>query len=656
MSNSTYNINDYKDFKNLMSMRMNDNMTNFGMNDFMNMMTMNINNMNIGTNNPMNMMNIGMNNTIVPNTKEEKEKMNKNGIVIGIDFGTSGIACAYGFLDNENNPTGVYFDGQADKNKIPSEIILDDDLKVKAFGNKCTQYYNSLNEKKYHHFYKIKMNLYDRIYKIKARNSDKEVDIQCIIKLMLIEIKKKAIEQIKITIPSLDENKIHWVITVPAIWELKSKQIMINAAQEAGMIREDDDISNFFALEPEAASIYYQNSPQADQEIKDSVAPFIVCDFGGGTVDIVTQIKTRTNSGLQFEENFPPIGGCDGCNKINEYFMERIIKELFGEKCFNEAKINICKNRYNEWIKFEKKIEEFKKKFISQEEQINGKQSINCYIFQEYYKKDINVLIENFNKKHKNYELKIDKNWKIYFPFKIIYDLMDELTDKISKYIFAIIEEVPIETIIFSGGASVNPILRQLIKDKVSRQLSQDKFMYKKNLKFVQSHNPEVAISYGSVLFSYDHNIISPRKAKYSFGIKMRDDWNEEMHHNGGIKIYDELDKKDKCENLFSKFIDKNENITSEEEIVKSYKMCFSKVTVELYKTEYKNITFCDEKDEKGNLKIFKFGEFIIDVGDSFDISNRDAEVKMKIGGTFISAEAKYLKTEKSVKISCLFE
>ena len=60
--------------------------------------------------------------------------------------------------------------------------------------------------------------------------------------------------------------------------------------------------------------------------------------------------------------------------------------------------------------------------------------------------------------------------------------------------------------------------------------------------------------------------------------------------------------------------------------------MCFSKVAVELYKTKYKNITFCDEKDEKGNLKIFKFGEFIIDVGDNFDIKKRKAKVKMKIG------------------------
>jgi len=459
-----------------------------------------------------------------------KTKINKNGIVIGIDFGTSGIACAYGFFKNKNEPTPVYFNGQADKNKISTEIILDDNLNVIAFGDECSSYYNLIKKKNYHHFDKIKMNLYDRIYKVKARNSNKEVDIQYIIKLMLLEIKKKTIGQIKLSIPSLDENMIHWVITVPAIWELKSKQIMINAAQEAGMIREDDDISNFFALEPEAASIYYQNSPQANQEIKDSENPFIVCDFGGGTVDIVTQRKVKTNSNFQFNEEYPPIGGNYGCNKINEYFMERIIKDLFGEECFNGAKINICKNRYNEWIEFENKIEEFKKKF-TREELISQNYIIDSDIFEHYCNEDIKDLIMKFNKKHKNYELKIHRSWKILFPFKIIYDLMDELTNKISEYISQIIEEVSIETIIFSEGASVNLIIRQLIQDK------------NKSIKIVQSHNPEVAISYGSVLFSYDHNVINPRKAKYSFGIKYRREWNEELHHNGGKKIYDELYK-----------------------------------------------------------------------------------------------------------------
>ena len=326
--------------------------------------------------------------------------------------------------------------------------------------------------------------------------------------------------------------------------------------------------------------------------------------------------------------------------------MERIIKEIFGEKCFNEAKNNICRNRYYDWIEFENKIEEFKKKFIKID-LIRKKYSIDCDIFEPYCKKDnkdLKDLLGRFNEKNKNYILEIDRNWRILFPFKIIYDLLEELTNKISKSIKTILEVVSIETLLFSGGASVNPIIRQLIKDKI------------KSINIDQSHNPEVAISYGSVLFSYDHNVISPRKAKYSFGIKVAKKWNEKLHLKGGKKIYDEFDKIYRCENTFSKFIDKNESISSDKEIVKSYIMCFSKVTVELYKTEYKNITFCDEKDEKGNLKIFKFGDFIIDAGDNFDISKRDIKIKMKIGGTFITAEAIYCKTGESAKITCLFD
>ena len=575
----------------------------------------------------------------------QKNTGNKNGTVIGIDFGTSGIACAYGFLNEKSIPTQVLFNGQGNQNKISAEIILDDNLNVIAFGDDCPSYYDLINEKNYHHFYKIKMNLYNKKYKVKARNSNKEVDIQFIIKLMLIEIKNKAIEQIKLNVINFDEKNIHWVITVPAIWDLKSKQIMINAAQEAGMIREDDDISNFFALEPEAASIYYQSSPQANQEIKDSEDPFIVCDFGGGTVDIVTHKKIRNSWGLQFIEEYPPIGGNNGCNKINEYFMERIIKDLFGEKCFNEAKINICKNRYNDWIEFENKIEEFKKKF-TKKEFIICKRSIDCDIFQEYCKEDIKELIMKFNEKHKDYELIFDKNWKIFFPFKFIYDLMNELTDKISGYILEIIENVKkVETIIFTGGASVNPIMRQLIQDKIKY----------KNLNIVQSHNPEVAISYGSVLFAYDHNIITPRKAKYSFGIKCNVKWDEKLHHNGGKKVNDEFNNS-YCKNYFSKFIDKNESISSDKEIVNSYEMISPKITIKLYKTEYENIMFIDEEDEKGNLKIFKFAELIIDVGYNYDFSKRDTLVKMKIGGTFISVEAIYCKTGESAKAYCLFD
>ena len=297
----------------------------------------------------------------------EDSKARRNQIVIGVDFGSCGITFAYGFLDDpkkEINPGR--FTEQGINNKVSTEIIISEDYsKVLCFGNECQKFLSSTQDKKYHHFKNIKMNLYKKIYKIKANNDNekvKEVDIEKIITIILKEVRKKAMEQIKYKLPNLNEKNIHWVITVPAIWDIKSKQIMINSAQNAGLIRKDDDPSNFFALEPEAASIYYHNSRLGiENDDIDKGKPFILCDLGSGTVDIVTQKKVQKDKEIKFEELHKPVGGEYGCNKINEYFIDRVIKQLFGEKCYNESKDSICQNNYEDWSAFENSIELFKK-------------------------------------------------------------------------------------------------------------------------------------------------------------------------------------------------------------------------------------------------------------------------------------------------------
>lgn len=112
---------------------------------------------------------------------------------------------------------------------------------------------------------------------------------------------------------------------------------------------------------------------------------------------------------------------------------------------------------------------------------------------------------------------------------------------------------------------------------------------------YVKSHNPEVAIAYGSVLFAYDHNIISPRKVKYTFGIKSCRRW-EEKYNNGGIKKFYTIEKNDMYDNILSKFITKFDNLRPDKEIIKSYLMCESKINIELYKTELDDVNYCEKK------------------------------------------------------------
>ena len=58
----------------------------------------------------------------------EKIENNKK-VIIGIDFGTSGIVFAYGFLgDKDQKSIPWHFEGQNIGSKIPTEIILDNNF------------------------------------------------------------------------------------------------------------------------------------------------------------------------------------------------------------------------------------------------------------------------------------------------------------------------------------------------------------------------------------------------------------------------------------------------------------------------------------------------------------------------------------------------
>ena len=569
-----------------------------------------------------------------------------NKVIIGIDFGSSGISFAYGFKSDQNrNVIQGHFEDQTQGTKIPAEIILDNNLKeVLAFGTKCESYISHNEPNTYHHFKQIKMNLYKKNYKIKSQNQQKEVevDIEYIIRLILIEVKQNTITEIKKTKPSIIEKDCIFVISVPAIWTFESKQIMLQASQNAGLFEENEDTSTFFSLEPEAASIYYNTEVNSYKDVIDSGCGFILCDMGGGTADIIAQKKVMINNKIYFDELDPPTGGSYGIQNINDNFIERVIKKLFGEQNVNKLLENI-KDDYHEWVKFENEVELFKKSYNFTFIDNNIKYyCINCEIFQSCFDGKINIedLVNNFNQNRpENLKIRIKRRWNIEFPYKIMDDLMEELLEGVVNYIKEISNNpnIKIQSLIFTGGGSLNPSITSKIEKKTASYLN-----------YIKSHNPETAISMGSVKWAYDKNIISKRIAKFTLGIAISDEWNEELHKNGGKKIFNTLTNKYDCDNLFDKFITKGEEIPSNKVITKYFLMDSPSIIIDLYKTEKENVTFYDEK-ENGKNVTQKIGEFTIEVKDGFDQFKNKVSVDMKIGGTFIEISAIYEKTGKKV-------
>ena len=431
----------------------------------------------------------------------------------------------------------------------------------------------------------------------------------------------EAISQIKRNnLKTIKEEDIKWVVTIPAIWEEKSKQIMINASYAAGLINENTDLSLFLALEPEAAGIFYFSDLSSSYNI-DNGKSYIICDIGAGTVDICTHRKIingsksgrfsysnkKSFSFSELIEEYPPIGGDYGGNVINEEFIKRLIIEIFGEEKVEKLKNDV---ESEDWDNFEKNIENLKKNF-SNMEPVEFK--LDCILLEDESsdKKFDDYISEYNNKNHKyKYQIKKNRKWELLFPSQIFVDITKELAEKIFLKIEEIYNNTHTEEIITTGAGSKNNNLYHFILD-----FAKEKNM---NIYISSSSQPEISILKGAVLFGFNNNIIRKRKSKYTIGIHVKRNWDEELYKEKGIKIYNKT-KGYLCSNLFCKFIIRNQYIEFDQIISQNVDAISSNPSIVFYKTFKENCTYIDEKDKNNKLIIEKFGEVIFDIGEDFE-------------------------------------
>ena len=294
-------------------------------------------------------------------------------VVVGIDFGSSASGFAYSYMDKNRIIHGQIYGGSVD-NKVPTEIILDNNNNIIKFGADCKRYLTQNGIKSGHHFKGIKMLLYENKDIIKSVNSDQELPLKLVIQKVLEAIKGLAIKELSKNRPYLahQTEKIKWVVTVPAIWNEHQKSIMMESCIGAGLVNDNKDKSLFFALEPEAASLYCSINKEIERKYFNKGEYYIVCDLGGGTGDIVAHLVGNNN---HLKEIFPSCGGNFGSNEIDKYIFNDIIFKLFGCKDFNtfiskyfEEKIITNEKTleyekmvlFNDWCEFERQIKDFK--------------------------------------------------------------------------------------------------------------------------------------------------------------------------------------------------------------------------------------------------------------------------------------------------------
>ena len=563
-------------------------------------------------------------------------------VIVAIDFGTSGTTYAFAFREKKDE---IIMEAmQTNKIKNPTEIILNDVFEVIKFGDECKDYLGdqSSSEKKFYYFKDIKMELYKNKNEIAPQNCENNnmMPLAMVISRIISKLKNDALSDIKSRDPLIEESDIDWRVTVPAIWDNASKDIMKRACQSAGIFNQNNQ-STFFALEPEAAACdYVFNNPN-----QNSIKPgniYIVCDIGGGTIDLSTHKRVEENGEIYIEEVFPPIGGDNGSTYINKKFINEVIIKIFGRNAMNKLleKAKEDHDVFSDYCEFLENIEEFKISISEEKINENEAKRLNCDIFSEFLdeRTKVNDLIKNFNNNCKGNKAgwKIVKysKFRISFPYQIMVDITKEIVvDKVVEYVNEIILNVPyVNSIIYAGSVAQNKFIISMIQQQLTYNIHP----------YLGSY-PPYAVARGAAIFGLNPLIIKSRITRYTIGVCCNEIWDEKRHgSHPEKKFFDYNDNCYKCRDIFSPIIQKNKKIGVNASISHNYIIHNSKVLIEFYKTEYSDdITFVDEKFIFLN-KCQKFGELDVDVGDKFDKSDKKLIIELKLGGTFVYSVVKY--------------
>ncbi|PNS16892.1 Heat shock protein 12B [Sphaceloma murrayae] len=271
-------------------------------------------------------------------------KATRDKIIVGIDFGTtfSGIAFQYAASDHAADritlikswPGGNH----QTSDKVPTQLVYKTDGGGLKWGYEVQPTETSLRC--------IKLLLdegqsfpdWASKAALEKELSDRHKSATDVIADYMTKLHDFAIAELgKAYTPAfLQATPIEFILTVPAVWSDVAKQATRDAAKRAGF---GDSIH--LISEPEAAAVETL-STMKDEDLHEGDV-FVICDAGGGTVDLITY-EVEDLDPIRLREVVPGTGGLCGASFLNSRF-ESLVRERLGTEKFDE----ICKKSPKTW-------------------------------------------------------------------------------------------------------------------------------------------------------------------------------------------------------------------------------------------------------------------------------------------------------------------
>ena len=146
--------------------------------------------------------------------------------------------------------------------------------------------------------------------------------------------------QHKLPASIIKSTPIEYIITVPAVWTDQAQALTRACAFNAGMGKDLQIIS-----EPEAAAIYALHAMDPHSiEVGDT---FVLCDAGGGTVDLISYKVTALKPILKVEEASPGSGRLCGSTFLNRIFQKFLTDKLSLNEEWDEEVVEDAMKRFD---------------------------------------------------------------------------------------------------------------------------------------------------------------------------------------------------------------------------------------------------------------------------------------------------------------------
>ncbi|QYS98211.1 hypothetical protein H0G86_005401 [Trichoderma simmonsii] len=238
-------------------------------------------------------------------------------IIIGIDFGTNNH-CS----DKEKVPSAIYYNEKG-------EVSWGYSVPEKASPLKFEWFKLCLLDEG-----DIPQNLRNAAQVEAAQKSLRESNkrVVDVISDYLRELWKHTTRNIRRAIGGqlVDLSRFKVIATIPAIWPAYAQIRMLEAIEKAGILepRIAGETILEFLSEPEAAALATINDMHTysptNMEAGDH---FVVCDAGGGTVDVITYTVTKTDP-IRVKESVKGEGKLCGATFLDEVFQTTLRRKL----------------------------------------------------------------------------------------------------------------------------------------------------------------------------------------------------------------------------------------------------------------------------------------------------------------------------------------